>query len=115
VSRRDRPSRVAMGPSGANSSVFTPHGTHRTEVRGTPSRVRSLTSAELAAMTAFALRPMAGSSRILAGGAEEAWSRRSATPSELNDCTTGMPRSRAAASAASPLVQRTACTTSGRS
>src|SRR6185437_7916053 len=41
--------------------------------------------------------------------------RRSATLSELNSWTTGIPRSRAAASAASPLVQASACTTSGRS
>ena len=52
---------------------------------------------------------MASSSRSLAGGGVAgsalAWSRRSATPSELNACTTGMPRSRVAIRAGSPLVQ----------
>ena len=41
---------------------------------------------------------MVGSSRSLAGGGVAgsalAWSRRSATSSELNACTTGIPRSR---------------------
>ena len=62
---------------------------------------------------------MASSSRSLAGGGVAgsalAWSRRSATPGELDACATGMPRSRVAIRAGSPLVQLTACTTSGRS
>ena len=41
--------------------------------------------------------------------------RRSVTPSWSNDWTTGICRSRAADRAARPLVQRSACTTSGRS
>ena len=62
---------------------------------------------------------MASSGRSLAGGGVAGsalvWFRRSVTPGELNACTTGMPRSRVAIRAASPLVQLTACTTSGRS
>ena len=62
---------------------------------------------------------MASSSRSLAGGGVAgsalAWSRRSATPGELNACTTGMPRSRITIRAGSPLVQLTAVMTSGRS
>ncbi len=117
VTRRGRAPRSATGPSGLNSSVSTPHGTILMERRGTPSLVRSLSSSELPATTAFALRPMAGSSRIRSRPAPPGatWWRRSATPRESNDCTTGMRRSRAAAREARPLVQRSACTTSGRS
>ena len=126
VSSRARPFRSATGPSGVNRSVSTPHGTTRIEERCTPRLARPETSAELVATTAVALRPMAGSSLIRAADAPYAltapvWSRRpavarrSVTHRELNSCTTGMPRSRAAASAARPLVQRSACTMSGRS
>ena len=87
--------------------MSTPHGTTRIEERCTPRLARSETSAEFVATTAVALRPMAGSSLIRAADAPSAvtapdWSaaaRRSATPRELNSCTSGMPRSRAAASA----------------
>ncbi len=126
VSSRARPFRSAIGPSGVNRSVSTPHGTTRIEERFTPTLARPETSAELVATTAVAPRPMAGSSLIRAADAASAFtapgesSRRAAAwrsvmPSESNSCTTGMPRSRAAASAARPLVQRSACTMSGRS
>ena len=82
-----------------------------------PSRVRSDSSSELPATTALTVRPIAGSSLIRSVPAPAGIipCRRSVTPSWSNDCTTGTCRSRAADSAASPLVQRSACTTSGRS
>ena len=97
--------------------MSTPHGTTRIERRGTPSLVRSDSSSELPAITALTVRPIAGSSliRSVPTPAGIIRCRRSATPSESNVCTTGTERSRAADSAASPLVQRSACTTSGRS
>ena len=102
--------------------MSTPSGTTRIDDRCTPRLVRSVTSAELVASTAVALRPMAGSSLIRAADAPSALTTsvrsatlRSVTPRERNSCTIGMLRSRAAASAARPLVQRIACTTSGRS
>ena len=122
VSSRGRPFRLATGPSGVNRLVSTPSGTTRIEDRCTPRLARSATSAELVASTAVALRPMAGSSLIRAADAPSALTTsvrsatlRSVTPRERNSCTIGMLRSRAAASAARPLVQRIACTTSGRS
>jgi hypothetical protein len=110
ASSRARLPRVAAGPSGANSSVSTPHGTTLIEFRGTPRQARSCISAELGTTTALAVRAIADSSRIRAAGASSFadWLRRSLTPREWNVCTTGMPRPRAPASAARPPVQRTA-------
>ena len=117
VTRRCRPLRSWVSPSGVNSSVSIPAGTTRMERRGMPRRVRSDSSSELAATTALTVRPIAGSSRIRSVPAPAGISpcRRSVTPSWSNDCTTGSCRSRAADRAARPLVQRSAWTTSGRS
>ena len=57
---------------GVKSSVSTPQGTTRIEERRTPRLARSAISAEWVATTAAALRPMAGSSLILAAEAPSA-------------------------------------------
>ena len=68
-------------------------------------------------MTRSTSRASARSIRIRTGGlvSRRPWNRRFVTPSAWKVCTTGTSRSRVADSAASPDIQKCACTRSGGS
>ncbi len=117
--RRSGP-RSATGPSGLNCSTSTPQGSTVTRCRAAPSRTSSCDSSVEVAMTADTSRASARSIRIRTGGLVSCrpWKRFFVTPSAWKVCTTGgsaRPSCRAAATAASPDIQKCACTTSGGS
>ena len=116
-STRGRSPRAATGPSGRNCSTSTPDGTTVIRLRAAPSRISSPTSSVQVATTRSTSRASARSSRIRTGGlvSSRPWNRRLVTPSAWKVCTTGRSRSRVADSAASPDIQKCACTTSGGS
>jgi len=117
ASTRGAGPRRAAGPSGRNIETSTPHGTTVMPWAGTPRRASSRSSSEEVASTAATSRAIATSMRIRDSGlaSRAPWWRRLTTPREWNVWTTGRPCPRAPASAARPLIQKCACTTSGGS
>jgi hypothetical protein len=96
-----------------NTSVSTPHGTIETRSVVSPSRRSSNTSSVQVATTWATVLHSERSSSIRFGGEVSAapWCRRLTEPRAWKVCSTGTDP--AAATAASPLIQKCACTTSG--
>jgi hypothetical protein len=115
-SSRGRSPRGAAGPSGVNRAVSTPHGTTAIRRRGAPIRTSSNTSSVQVASTRSAWRATASSARTRPPGlvSSAPWWRRFTLPSAWKVCTAGN-RSRAAARATIPDIQKWPCTMSGGS
>ena len=107
--------RGATGPRGVNTVVSTPQGTTETRSLSRPSRRSSNTSSEQVATTCATVRHSDRSSSMRCGGEVSAapWWRRLTEPSAWKVCRTGTGIGPAAATAASPLIQKCACTRSG--
>jgi hypothetical protein len=112
---RGRWVRASTGPSGRNSPVSTPEGTSSIRDRGTPSSSNSRISSWHCTTTRSATRPSRRSYPMRWSGLVSAapWCRRFTEPSAWKVCTTGTSTVRAAVTAASPLIQKCACATSG--
>ena len=114
---RARPGvRSSASPIGRKVSRSTPHGTTEMRLRSPPRRSSSKTSSlQVATMRSHSsTRRRSTSSRSGGLVSREPWWRRFTTPSAWKVMTTGIPSGRAASRAAYPLIQKCACTTSGR-
>ena len=117
TSSRGRSVRAATGPRGVKTEVSTPHGTIETRSEDSPRRRSSNTSSLHVATTWSTSRHRSRSRPTRPSGEVSAapWCRCLTEPRAWKVCTTGTGavRASAAATEASPLIQKCACTRSG--